>query len=351
MRIRFCTFAPTATIAAGHSDLASLRYRALLPAAALREAGHDASVLGLEQWATPSADLHDADVVILAQPKEGALLQPAQVQAIGTLCATFDSRLIVDVCDLKLGKDFIDHIAHQRGAELAAGCASFYPALLGRAGRIVAASAVLAAQLREHLPAARIAVIGDVVEVAAAAVQFAPGAVLKLLWFGFFGAHAAALHRFCAIDLPALAAQHPGQLTLVCEPLGAGLLDALRGKAAPAQVMALPWSVPTLQQALADCDAVVLPFEHDNALVRGKSANRALQALQAGRAVFAHPLESYRELAAYIAIAASLPQALLDGLADPASVIARTQAGQTHVAAQCSPAAVARLWLAAAAQS
>ena len=349
MRIRFCTFAPAAAIAGGHSDLASLRYRALLPAAALRAAGHDAAVLGLEQWAAPDASLRDADAVILSQPKEGALLQPAQVQAIGALGATIGRRLIVDVCDLKLGEDFLSHIRQQRGAELAAGCAGFYPALLARAGRIVAASATLAQQLRTYLPDADPRVIGDVVEVAPAPVRFAPGETLKLLWFGFFGAHAAAMHRFCAEDLPVLAAQHPVQLTLLCEPLGTALLDGLRSKAAPAQIAASSWSVPALQQALATCNAVVLPFEHDNALVRGKSANRALQALQAGRAVFAHPLDSYRELAPYVAISDSLPQALLDACDNPAAVMARTTAGQVHVAAHYSPAAIAQLWLAAAA--
>jgi hypothetical protein len=348
MRIRFCTFAPAATMASGHSDLASLRYRALLPAAALRAAGHDAAVLGLEQWAQPTADLVDADAVILTQPKEGVLLQPAHIQAIGALGAALGNRLIVDVCDLKLGEDFLGYIAQQRGADLAAGCRSFYPALLGRAGRIVAASAALATQLREHLPDARISVIGDVVEVAADTVRFAPGETLNLLWFGFFGAHAAALHRFCAEDLPVLASQHPVRLVLLCEPLGAALTETLRSKAAPAQITALPWSVAALQSALATCDAVVLPFDHGNALVRGKSANRALQALQAGRAVFAHPLESYRELAPYIALAESLPQAVLAGLADPDAVIERTLAGQAHVATHYSPAAIARLWLAAA---
>ncbi len=351
MRIRFCTFLPGATIAAGHSDLASLRYRALLPAAALREAGHDARVLGLEEWAAPDAALATADAVILTQPKEGALLQPAQVQAIGALGAAIGDRLIVDVCDLKLGDDFITHIRQHRGAELAAGCAGFYPALLGRAGRIIAASTTLATQLRDYLPAADIRVIGDVVEVAAAPVRFAPAAPLRLLWFGFFGAHAAALHRFCAEDLPALARRQTVQLSLLCEPLGAPLLNSLRTKAAPADLLASAWSVPALQQALAACDAVVLPFEHDNALVRGKSANRALQALQAGRAVFAHPLDSYRELAAYVAISDSLPQAVLDACADPAPVVARTAAGQAHVAAHCSPAAIARLWAAAAART
>ncbi|MEK9969026.1 MAG: hypothetical protein VW600_07805 [Ferrovibrio sp.] len=345
MRIRFCTFAPAAAIADGHSDLASLRYRALLPAAALREAGHDARVLGLEQWATPDDDLAAADAVVLTQPKEGVLLQPAQMQAISALATMAADRLTIDVCDLKLGETFLAQIRQQRGADLAAGCADFYPALLGRAHRIVAASATLADQLRAYLPAASPIVVGDVVEVAPAPVRFAPGDHLKLLWFGFFGAHAAALHRFCADALPLIGQQRNTVLTLLCEPLAPTLLDGLRSKANGVQIDASPWSVPALQVALADCDAVVLPFDHDNDLVRGKSNNRALQALQAGRAVFADPLDSYRELAAFIALTDSLPQAIAAALSDPAAVATRTAAGQAHVAAQCSPAAIAQRWL------
>jgi hypothetical protein len=346
MRIRFCTFAPAAVIADGHSDLASLRYRALLPAAALRAAGHDARVLGLEQWAAPDDDLTAADAIVLTQPKEGVLLQPAQMQAISALDAAAGHRLTIDVCDLKLGDDFLAQIRQQRGADLAAGCAAFYPALLGSAHRIVAASATLADQLRTYLPAAAPAIVGDVVEVASAPVRFAPGNRLKLLWFGFFGAHAAALHRFCADDLPLIGQQRDTALTLLCEPLASTLLESLRGKAGGVQIAAQPWSVPALQAALADCDAVVLPFDHDNALVRGKSNNRALQALMAGRAVFADPLDSYRELEAFIALSGSLPQAIAAALADPAGVAARTTAGQAHVAAQFSAAAIAQRWLA-----
>jgi hypothetical protein len=346
MRIRFCTFAPAATMAGGDSDLASLRYRALLPAAALRAAGHDACVLGVEQWAMPDTDLAAADAIVLTQPKEGVLLQPAQRQAISALAAAAGDRLTVDVCDLKLGETFLSQIRRQRGADLAAGCADFYPALLGRAPRLVAASATLAGQLRAHLPSAEPAVIGDVVEVAPAPVRFAPGPRLGLLWFGFFGAHAAALHRFCQHDLPQIARQSEAHLTLLCEPLAPGLLDSLRGKTSGLPVAALPWSVPALQAALADCDAVVLPFDHASELVRGKSNNRALQALQAGRAVFAHPLDSYRELESFIALSDDLPQAIAAALADPAGTAARTAAGQAHVAAHFSPAAIARRWLA-----
>lgn len=87
-------------------------------------------------------------------------------------------------------------------------------------------------------------------------------------------------------------------------------------------------------------------FRCRSRLVKGKSNNRALQALAAGRYVVAHPIESYRMLGDVIGLDASIADAVETAVSNPAATLARLQAGQDFVQARYSPAAIAARWLA-----
>ncbi|WP_428248119.1 hypothetical protein [Ferrovibrio sp.] len=351
MKLLFVVNAAPAVLAGGEISLASVRYRATMPAAALRDLGHDVTVVALDSVLAP--DFRFAgDAIVLAQPKEDRVLREGLIPGLGSFIQVHRQagiRLLIDVCDLKVGPHYAAHISGilRQPAQVEI-CRQFYPVLMRAADTLVVPTEILAQRLAEHIGSdLRFGVVGDPVEVARAPVRFAPqaDAPLNLLWFGFFGGHARALAQFCQDDLPRLAALRPVSLTLLCEQNAVAHLDRLRGLAQGAvPIEWQPWSVPGLQQALAACDAVLLPIDHAADIAVGKSNNRALQALWAGRAVFAHPIASYRELDGFAIIGADLVAGLKAALDDPAACIARMRAGQAYVAETYTPEAIGRRW-------
>lgn len=351
MKLLFVVNADPAQLAGGAIALASVRYRAAMPAAGLRALGWDVDVISLDQVLDPAFQF-TGDAIVLAQPKEDRLLRGDLLPGLGSFIQRHRAagvRLLIDVSDLKVGEPYLAHIGRGlRNPAAIALCRQFYPALLRAADLVVVPTAVLGEHIQLHAGShIRFAAVGDTVEVAAAPVRFAPDAAgpLRLLWFGFFGAHAAALARFCLTDMPRLAALRPLHLTMLCEAPAAAQIPRLHELAKGSGEIAFqPWSVPALEAALAACDAAVFPIDQESEVSVGKSNNRALQALQAGRAIFAHPIASYRELQEYGVIADDLVPGIAAALADPAACVARTAAGQAYVAAQYSPAAIAQRW-------
>jgi len=350
MKALFVVNAAPSELASGAIQLASVRYRAAMPAVELRQSGWQADVVALDAVLRPDFQ-SDADVIVLAQPKENRLLQPDLLPGLGAFIQRHraaGARLLVDVCDLKVGAPYVAYIT-QMLKQAAAGevCRQFYPGLLRAADGIVVPTQALADRIADYLgQGLTFSVIGDPVEVAPAPVRFAPDPVglLRLLWFGFFGVHAGAVAGFCLRDLPRLTAKRPVTLTLLCEAQVERLLPKLRADSGGAEIAYIPWSVPALETALAAADAVVFPIDHGSDSAVGKSNNRALQALQAGRAIFAQPIASYRELDAYGVIAEDLVPGIEAALVDPEACRARTALGQAYVAAHYAPAAIARLW-------
>lgn len=347
--IVFVAHAPDAQLGI-HSSFASIRYRAAIPVDALKKSGEAADLIPLDRALKPGG-LPPGATVVLAQPKESVVQDDALRTALEAALPRWRAaghRLLLDICDLKIGPAYRAFAAARYDAAFAARGEAYYRALAAQADRIVVPSAALIEPLRAGGITAPVDVIEDVVEVPRGTVRFAPGSPLKLLWFGFFGAHAAAMHRFLAEDAPNLARERPLALMLLCEKLRPDLEEKLRAMALPAQLHVVPWSLNAVEMALPACDAVVLPFDLGSDLSVAKSSNRALQALYAGRAVFAHPVPSYRPLGDFIALGTNLPALIRAGLADPAAVAARTAAGQAHVAEHFSPEAIARAWAAAA---
>ncbi len=353
MKVLFVVHAPAAELAGGEIKLASVRYRAAMPVAELRRMGIQADLLSTEQIAAPGFAL-DADVVVLAQPKESIFAEGAPLGGLlkfiqGVKAA--GKTLVVDVCDLKLGEPYCAYIASLHGAGVADACRRFYPALLRMADAVVTPTAALGGRLRSYLPELRnTAIVADPIEVPLGAAAFAPdiGRPLRLLWFGFYGMHAAPVSAFCRDELPALATElapaRPVRFTVMAGPEAEAPVLALGAAAKPAIIWFQAWSVPALAHALQNCDAVVLPLDYRTDSAVGKSNNRALQALYAGRPVFAHPIDSYRELAAYCSISEDLGGAIRAALADPAACLAHTKAGQDYVARHYSIQAIAQAW-------
>jgi glycosyltransferase involved in cell wall biosynthesis len=354
MRVVFAVNAMPHVPLAQASHLASARYRGLIPVAQMQKDGVRAEACTVMDLFRPDFDTR-LDLLVLHQPKHDILLL---ANVISVLLDKLEKirkdggRIVIDVSDFKFTPEFHQSMAKALGADKAQTYRSILDAIFQRCDAVTAPTAALAELMRQALRNARpVFEVDDVVEVAHQPARFAapvPGQPVKLLWFGFLTAHVAALRQLVFDDLPKLRAQLPCTLTLSCEPLPTAESQHLFGPGGPAAagVIAEHWSVPALEQALAACDMVVLPFDAGSMLSKGKSNNRALQALVAGRYVVAHPLESYLALGDYIGLDASIAQGVLTALADPAATLKRLQAGQAFVEAQYSPAAIAARWLA-----
>jgi hypothetical protein len=160
---------------------------------------------------------------------------------------------------------------------------------------VITPTDALAGRLQISLgPQLACTVIPDPIEVQRRPVRFDPaaGAPLRLLWFGFFGSHAAPVGAFCRGDLKALAGERSVTLHLLAEEAAAGPVARLAMDSLPAQVSFAPWSL----------------------------------------------------LKNFCFVGADLGAGLRTALADPDACRERTAAGQAHVAETYSIAAIGRRW-------
>lgn len=305
------------------SDQASMRYRVLTPIQEMRGAfAHRLVPLSPQTPAQNLRDALDADILVFSKvfhDFEVGLAREAQAGG---------AKVIFDVCD--------DHF---QSPELG-GC---YRALAGLADEVVCNSPQMAAAVAPYArqPAT---VIEDPYEGPRGEPRFAPGEVLKLLWFG----HPTNLDTLEAAlgDLTAYARRRPLALTVLTSPSG-DLTTWLRaiGDAAPAgfAMEARSWSLAAQWDALAACDAVVIPTL-DTARSRSKSANRMVEALWAGRPVAAQPLPAYAPFADWTPVRAALSEGLAQIAEHPARTLQLIGEAQREIAAAYDPARLAQRW-------
>jgi len=107
MKILFATFAPFAQGAAGPtSELASARYRVLIPAHGLARLGHQVQLASLPAGGWPKAVVDaDCDVLVISKSFH------AENEALARAMKGRGKRVVVDLCD--------DHFAHpERGSHI-----------------------------------------------------------------------------------------------------------------------------------------------------------------------------------------------------------------------------------------
>lgn len=332
------------------ASLASARYRGLIPASEMARRQIRTEVFTVFDLLRPTFDTAGIDLLVLHQPKHDIV---AAQNVIGVLLERLDmirrngGVIVIDVSDFKFGDSFRAMLRQIIGDAKTAMYHIILNELFARCTAITTPTENLAGQMRGALrQPAPVYVIEDVVEVARGEPRLAPGAALDMLWFGQMTSHIAALQKFVHADLPQIAGTRPVTLTMLCEPVNAE--DAARyfGKAPEARGIRFePWSVPALDQALARCDLVVLPVDIEAAGSKGKSNNRVLQSLYAGRCVVAHPLDSFQKLGDFVRLDRSIPAAVAATLADPAAAVARVRQGQTYLEQHYTPAAITDRWL------
>ena len=313
MRVVWVSFAPLRKTPAGlTSDLASVRYRVTLPAAAVAGSKVTQIVPGTNRR-TLLERFAGADVVVF-----GKLFDPSLAEPVLEIIAALRGRgvkVIVDYSD--------DNFAHPVVGPV-------YRALANAADLLVASTEGLAGVLRAEA-AVPVRVVTDPVEGRRGEPRAEARQPVRLLWFG----HPLNLDTL-KLGLPQIRA--PFELTLVTAP-GAG--------AEPMGQRFRAWSAQTVFEELRECDAVIIPSDPHNPRKIVKSPNRFTESVWAGRFVVAHPLPSYEPLAPYGWVGDDLGEGLAWLRENPQAAARRVRAGQRAVEEHFSPQAVGRAWQAA----
>jgi len=325
LRILFATVAALRQAPGGPtSDLASARYRVLLPAQQLARLGHAVQVASLPPGGWPPAVLDaPCDVVVISKSFHAAN------ETLAESMKRRGVRVAVDFCDdyfedAQFGPHF------RRLAELA--------------DIVIAGSAAMAASVQRHAGREAI-VVTDPVEGPRGEPRFAPRFPrLRLAWFGHpSNLPAVAQH---ATRLHALAQRFPLELTAVTHPSAeaqALLESVVRPASGALQAQLVSWSRKATWQALADCDAVWIPLEA-SANKAVKSPNRLLEAAWAGRLVVADALPAYEPWADLLPVGQPLEDAIAEALEDPDGTCRRIGYAQRRIAARHSGFACGREW-------
>lgn len=329
MRIAFATMAPLRQGPAGPtSDLASARYRVLIPAQQLARLGHAVQLLTVPPDGTPPAQLAGlaCDALVVSKSYNRACEEVLQsLKARGV-------RVVADFCD--------DHFAHPQ-------IGPHFQALARIADEVVAATPAMAGVLRRHTGREAV-VITDPVEGPRREPRFEPKLpALKLAWFGHPSNIPGIIDR--SAELKALAARMPLRLRLVTEatPQTQEFARALAGlDPARVTIEMAPWSLESTWQALEQADAVWIPIGNaDKNTV--KSPNRLVEGLWAGRLVVADALPSYEPFADVTPVGRGLEAGVMEALADPARAVAGIRQAQRRIARHHSGFEVGRAWAAA----
>jgi hypothetical protein len=311
-RVVWVSFAPLRKSAAGQtSDVASVRYRLLIPAQAT--AGSKVTHFG------PGANrrtllerFEGADAVVFGKLFDAPLA--GEVVALADSLRARKVKLLADFSD--------DHFADPH-------LGPAYRAIAAACDRVVASTPQLG-EVLEGQTATPVSVVTDPVEGERGAPRADTRRPLQALWYGH------------PLNLDTLAASL-GQL-------GDCALSVMTTPGAGAERFGqrvLPWSTAALFAALRDCDAVVIPSNPHDPRKAVKSPNRFTEALWAGRFVAAHPLPAYQPLAAFGWVGEELGEGLRWLAAHRDEALARIAAGQQWIERHCSREAVGRAWQAA----
>lgn len=327
MRILYATMAPLKQGAAGlTSDLASARYRVLIPAQQLARMGHEVQVAFMPPGGWP-ASVHEmaCDALVVSKSfhaSNEALAQSMKARGV---------KVVVDYCD--------DYFEDPKFG-------GHFRALAALADVVVASTAAMGESILRHVGREAM-VISDPVEGPRGAPAFAPRLpALRIAWFGH-GSNLRALTAHAG-ELRALAARMPVRLTAVTTAASdsQGMVDDLARAAPGTEAALVPWSIEATWKALAECDLAWIPVE-EAGRKSVKSPNRLLETLWAGRLAVADPVPSYEPFADLVPIGQGLEAGVMRSLGDPADTERRIREAQRRIARSHSPFACGRQWAAA----
>lgn len=310
------------------STIASVRYRVIMPAAALRAIGHDVTVgvYAPGRLQDAQAAIRDADVPVFRRNYE----HPALAEQLMSEAAAAGKPVIFDLSDDRLDGRVGPHLRNMiAGAQ---SVVTMSPSLRDRVVSEFGKPAVF---------------VGDPVEGPRGEARWSPAAGrCKALWFGHPVNLPSLYEAFPA--LLAAGQAHPMELRIVTERVEGIERDCKNFNARHRDALALrfvAWSLEETWRSLDWTDVVLIPAIAGHPRSAAKSANRMAESLWAGRFVVANPVPSYREFADWAWVGDDLAQGI-DWLFQHADEIPdRIRSAQAHVAENFSAAHFAHSWL------
>ena len=315
-----------ATASGVNSKVASVRYRALMPAAGLRALGHDTMVIGHDRNTLEQSRqaIVGADVVIFRRNYD----EPECIESLLGETAAAGVKTVFDLSDDRLHGRVGPHL--RRMVELA------------RA--VVTTSEPLRQKIRDEYGKDAF-VVGDPFEGPRGEPRWQPGPRLKALWFG----HPVNLPSL-EQSLPALlqaCRKKPMDLRIVTERVEGIERQCKDFNSKNRNLLSLrfaEWSNAENWRSLAEADLVVIPYIAGHPRSLAKSPNRIIESLWAGRFVVAQPIPSYLEFREWAWIDEDIAAGIGWLIDDPAAIVPRIAAAQQHIVGTYSAERISAEW-------
>jgi SAM-dependent methyltransferase len=339
------------------SQLASNRYRAILPAQELLAQGHSVQLVAAAEWRVEAGQLGQStpDAIVIGKLLAGKdMARFAQVSAsvLAQIQAATHRGIPV------LGDFNDDHFDHPV-------LGSHWRALAKTVEACTVGSDAMAARVRQFTDRP-VHVIGDPIGspyasprvfsrssgVARWAQSLLPGAAsrsrLKFVWYGN-GVNWPEMQDW-AQKLAPLAQEQAFVIWAVTAPQPAILSFAdefNRRHGSDAIIEIVPWDEATQWAVVADADIVLIPSSPGDTKKAVKTGNRLTDALNAGRYVIASPLPAYAPFAPYSTLTDDPVAAIREYLSAPSDALKRIEAGQVAAGSAAGTQAIVASWLAA----
>lgn len=336
----------------GHtSALASNRYRVLRPLEALRGRGHRVAWQSFNKWLHAEVgSLNQSGIHIIGKllPLSGQALDQRVYDAVIGRVKELQADgvcVMADFCD--------DHFDRSMDG-------SYWRALALQVDVCLAGSDVMAERLGQ-LGARAVEVVGDPVDsphlpariyrrqaaVPAIVSKLLPGASrrLRLAWYGH-PSNWKAMEAWC--DQIGRATGLPRILIWVITAEVASIqkyIDDFNARhGAACRIEFVPWSQQEQWQLVGSADVVLIPSEVHDQRKSVKTANRLIDALNAGCHVIASPLPAYRPFEEFVSLTDDVVASLRAYLAQPDSVLKSIEGGQVMVKVLAGGKAIAQRW-------
>ena len=306
------------------STMASVRYRVLYVAEYLASLGHRIDIVqaGISAEDPQLESPLQADVVVISKGLfEGSVQIAERAKSLG-------AKVVMDICDDHFDTVFRDTYR-----------------LLCKIADGITASTTMMAEVISRRAGRTAQVIGDPFEAPLGEARFQPepGRV-RLLWFG----HPSNFDTLSAMmpSVVKLSREMAVDLRVVSEEAAniRKALDRANCDFGPSlKIQFTPWSAEATWQALADCDAVLIPSLSAE-VKQVKSPNRLVESIRCGRFVAAYPLPSYEPLANYAWLGEDVVDGVRWALSHPKAAEMQVRQGQQFIAATFNPAYLAKQW-------
>lgn len=309
------------------SRVASVRYRALMPAAGLTARGHQAVVVGFDRTApAPVREaIADSDVTIFRRNYE----EPQDIESLLEQTAGQGRKTVFDLSDDRLHGRVGPHLRR----------------MIGLAGTVVTASTALQQKIKQEFGKDAF-VVGDPFEGPRGTARGPGGSArLKALWFG----HPVNLPSLYQ-SLPALlqaGKKKPMDLRIVTERVEGIERECKDFNARHRNTLSLrfaEWSNAETWSSLQAADFVVIPAVSGHPRTLAKSPNRIIESLWAGRFVLAQPIPSYMEFSDWAWIGDDIAAGIGWMMENASLIESRIHAAQEHIARTYAPEQITSTW-------